>query len=317
MLHRTQSLAARFVPALALASLSLTASAYDFVTIDPPGGVFTTLSGLNGSGTAVGSTTFADDSSVSFRYEVRTGTSTPLPAGPGGLAFVALGINDSGTIVGALGDADSSQGAILDKKGRFTTFTIPGFASTTPRAVGPSGLVSGYAIAGPGDWSGFLYDPKNGSVELFLTGSSQVIPQGINARGQLVGSVNLPADGAYPGSPPGQYGFVRERDGTITLFRVNGLSTRARGISDHGRITGFVAAPQPVGYTASAPTGGGYRDLAVLVDSLFVVPDSEVPESVQTFPQAIDNQGRIVGTWSDYGLVNRGFVATPTNKGKK
>lgn len=310
MLHLIHRLTVRFVPAVVLTGLSLTASAYDFVTIDPSGGLFTTLSGLNGSGTAVGSTTFADDSRVSFRYEVRTGASDPLPAGPGGLAFAALGINDSGTIVGALGDADSSQGAILDKKGRFTTFTIPGFASTTPRAVGPSGLISGYAIAGPDDWTGFLYDPRTGSTELFLEGSIQVIPQGINARGRLVGSVALLAGGAYPGSPQGLYGFVRDPDGTITLFRVNGLSTRARGISDAGTVTGFVGAP-PVGFTVSAPTGGGYRDLTVPAGRLFAVPGA-----VATFPQAIDNRGRIVGSWFGADDVQRGFVATPSGKDK-
>ena len=109
MLHRIEQVAAQLLPAVALAGLSLTASAYDFVNVDPPGGVFTGLSGVNGSGTAVGSTDFSDDSSTSFRYELRTGESTPLPPGPGGLPFGALGINDSGTIVGALGDSDSVQ----------------------------------------------------------------------------------------------------------------------------------------------------------------------------------------------------------------
>jgi uncharacterized membrane protein len=257
------------------------------------------------------STVFSDDSSTSFRYELRTGASTPLPPGPGGLPFTALGINDKGTIVGSLGDNDASQGAILDKKGRYTTFTIPGYASTTPHAIGPSGLVSGYAVAGPNNWSGFLHDPAKGSTELFLTGSLQVIPQGINARGQLVGSVALLADGAYPGSPQGQYGFVRERDGSITLFRVNGLPTRARGISDAGMVAGFVGAPS-VGFTVSAPTGGGYRDLTVPADRLFAVPGA-----VATFPQAIDNRGRIVGSWFGADDVQRGFVATPSSKGQK
>ena len=312
MLHRIQRQTGRLVLALALAGTSLAATGYDFVTIDPPGGLFTSLTSLNGSGTAVGSTLFSGDTLTSFRYEVRTGASSPLPAGPGGLEFSALGINDSGTIIGPLGDIAANQGAILDKKGRYTTFTIPGFPATTPRAIGPTGLVSGYVIAGPGDWSGFLYDPATGDAEFFLTGSPQVIPQGINARGQLVGSVGLVADGAYPGSPPGQYGFVREPGGSITLFRVNGQPTRARGISDAGMVTGFVGAPSPVGFIVPAPKGGGYLDLAVPPNTLFVVPGA-----VQTLPQAIDNRGRIVGSWIGEDGVQRGFVATPSRKGKK
>ena len=317
MLHLISKHTVLLVPAVALAGLSLAASghelvtAYDFVTIDPPGGLFTALNGVNGSGTAVGGAEYSDDSRSNFRFDLRTGETTPVPTELGGLSFTPLGINDAGTIVGALGGGDDSLGAILDKKGQYTTFAIPGFAATVARAVGPAGLVSGYAIAGPDDWSGFLYDPGTGSTDLFLTGSQQVIPQGINARGQLVGSVALPVDGAYPGAPAGQYGFVRERDGTLTLFRVNGLATRARGISDTGLVTGFMGSPS-VGYTAWAPTGGGYRDLTVPADTLLAVPGA-----VATFPQAIDNRGRIVGSWFGADNLQRGFVATPSSKSGK
>jgi hypothetical protein len=122
-----------------------------------------------------------------------------------------------------------------------------------------------------------------------------------------VGSVALPADGAYPGSPAGQYGFVREPDTTITLFRVNGLATRARGISDTGIVTGFAGSPS-VGYTVVAPTGGGYRDLTVPEESLFAVPGT-----VATFPLGIDKRGRIVGSWFGADNIQRGFVATPAS----
>lgn len=307
------SLKVRFVPAVALAGLILNASAhgfvtaYDFVTIDPPEGLFTALTGVNGSGTAVGNTQNVDESTNNFRYDLRTGESTPLPAELGGLPFTPIGINDSGTIVGPIGDPEISQAAILRKNGRYTTFAIPGFASIVPRGVGRSGLVSGYAIVGPDDWSGFLHDPNTGRTELFLTGSQQVIPQGIDVGGRLVGSVALPADGAYPGSPAGQYGFVREPDTTITLFRVNGLATRARGISDTGIVTGFAGSPS-VGYTVVAPTGGGYRDLTVPEESLFAVPGT-----VATFPLGIDKRGRIVGSWFGADNIQRGFVATPAS----
>lgn len=313
MLHRALRPPIGVVAALALAGTSLQVSAYDFTTIEQPGAEYSALWSITNSGTAVGTSILADGNSRSFRYDLRKGTSDELPAGPGGLVFSALGINLPGTIVGPLFDGMNNQGAILDKKGQFSTFTIPGFANTVPRAVSTTGLVSGYAVSDSGDrWTGFLYDPASGNVTEVFPDSLQVIPQGMNARGQLVGSVFLLDGEAYPGSPIGQYGFLREPDGAITLFRVNGLPTRARGISDNGVVAGQVINPatgEARGYAVAAPSGGEYQALDGI--ELFGYPGA-----VATFPQAIDNQGRIVGSWVDADGFTKGFLAEPSVKGK-
>jgi hypothetical protein len=188
-----------FGGALALAALvgtSLESAAYEFVTVEYPGAYFTSLGGVNNSGTAIGYAVLADDSNVSFTYDVKRERFRTLSATtPGGYAFTALGINERGVIVGPLNDTPTTDiGAILDKQGRFTTFSVPGYATTVPRAVGSSGLVTGYAVDDTGtDWTGFVYDPKREELSLFtVPGALQIIPQGINGRGQLVGSVFLP-----------------------------------------------------------------------------------------------------------------------------
>jgi hypothetical protein len=67
-----------------------------------------------------------------------------------------------------------------------------------------------------------------------------------------------------------------------------------------------------LGFTVQRPASGGYQDLSVPADRLFAVPDA-----VQTFPQAIDNTGRIVGQFFDDNGGSYGFVALPESKSKK
>jgi hypothetical protein len=199
------------------------------------------------------------------------------------------------------------SGLILNKKGTFASFSHPDWDNTTARAVGTSGLVTGFAYDTLGFGAvGFIYDSANGSFIDILPSTSITIAQGINARGEVVGSTILGLGGAYPASPPGLYAFLRHKSGAITLFRVNGAPTRARGITDSGLITGFVNVPGgSKGFVASLSAGAGYESLAILDAELLAVPGA-----VQTIPQAIGNSGHIVGQWDD-GVTLRGFIATP------
>lgn len=301
---------------IAVTGLSLDAAAYDYVVVDYPGAALTTLSGISNSGAASGYGGLPDGvTSVGFRYDVDKGKFTSLPA-PGGYSFSALGINERGVIVAALDDTPTSQlGAILGRNGSYTTFAVSGYAYTQPRGVGASGLVTGFASNEDGSHTGFLYDPLRGESTLFdVAGSRQIIPQGINGRGQVVGSVNLPAGAAYAGSPAGQYGFVRQPSGAMTLFRVNGSPTRARGISDAGLVVGFTSTDDGnfQGFTVPAPGGSGFQALTVPASGLVVVPGA-----VSTFPQGIDNAGRIVGGMIDADGNQHGFVALPPSKAAK
>jgi hypothetical protein len=292
------------------------AVAYEYTSVEYPGALGTSLWGLNNSGTATGTAALADGiSTAGFTLDTRKGTLTTLDeTTPGGYPFSPLGINEAGMLAGPLAITDEvSEGATRDKQAGYATFSIAGYATTVARAIGPSGLVSGYAIDDSGAWTGFLHDSKSGADTLFLSGSPQVIPQGTNGRGLLVGSVALPADGAFPGSPAGQYGFVREPDDTITLFRVNGLPTRARGLNDSGTMVGFLGnTATAIGFVLPAPRGGGYRDLTAGPEAQLMVPDA-----AGTVPQSINNAGVVVGQWFDTLFNGIGFVATPTKpKGK-
>jgi hypothetical protein len=266
-------------------------AAYQFTTVDYPGAVFTQLWGINNSGQAVGQAFFADDSSVSFVYDSKKGGITDLPNVPDNSNFI--GINEKGTVVGSVSDAafTYTHGVILDKNGSATTFIHPApYTNAQARAIGPSGLVTGSASDDPFTTSiGFIYDPKrNTYIDFVPTTVGFTIAQGINGRGDVVGSTSSPDD---------VISFLRDSGGAITFFKVNGAPTRARGLSDSGQIVGFINGDAGLEGFVGTLSGG-----FALVN---------VPGATDTFAQGIANSGTIVGQYYDADGNGHGFVATP------
>ena len=81
-------------------------------------------------------------------------------------------------------------------------------------------------------------------------------------------------EAVYPGSRQGSYAFVRDADGRLTLFRVNGQPSRARGITDSGVITGFLDDPTTVykGFVTKLQGSSGYQAVSIPDSSLLVSP---------------------------------------------
>jgi hypothetical protein len=174
-------------------------------------------------------------------------------------------------------------------------------------------LVSGFVING-GVFTGFIYDSEYGTFEEFLP-SWQTIPQGINAQGQNVGSVALNPDDAYPGSPPGRYGFLREPDGSFRYFEVaQSLAgeSRIRGISENGLIAGFYLNPvtfEYTGFSTTLPEGDGFAMISLADDEVVHARpcNPDVPEPpdgyvmlTDVFIAEIRNDGVVGGQCSDY-----------------
>jgi len=301
---------------------------YQYATVDYPGAVNTALSGITNSGQVVGEARFADGSSVPFLYDSKKGSFTILPAVPG-YRNRLIGINEPGVIVGTLlTDAPTVNiGLILDKKGHFTTFSHPApLTNTQARSIGNSGLVTGIAwhldTSDPDscnwfidDSTGFTYDPKSNTYTDFPH-SPETVAQGINDRGEIVGSIVLDAGVACADCVAGRYGFLRSASGDFTYFRVNGRNTAARGITDSGLIAGF---GRGVGFVVSLSAVSGYQSLTVPAEDLLSVPDPR--NNAGTVVESINNAGVITGGWNeDTGNVDRcgnpilighGLIATP------
>ncbi len=181
------------------------------------------------------------------------------------------------------------HGLILEKNGNVTTFVHPApLTNTQARAIGASGLVTGYAYDEAFTMAaGFIYDPRRNTF-IDILPSELTIAQGINARGDVVGSTS---------SPSGDQGFLRDSHGTITLFQVNGAQTRARGINDSGQIAGFREGISGLeGFVGTL--SGGFEPLIV-------------PGATDTIVQGIANSGVVVGYWFDVDGFVHGFIATP------
>jgi uncharacterized membrane protein len=291
---------------------------YKYTLVDYPGAVTTQFWGINDAGLIVGQASLVDPFNgpyFDFTYDPGKGVFTLIPDVPGNADTGAIGLNARGTLVGTTSpDGVAASAFILDKKGEHTVFNQPGWDDTRARAIGSTGKVTGYSTTADfSDFTGFIYEPKDGSfIDIDFPNSTTIIPQGINGRGDVVGSVGFRPGGAPGGNPPGTYAFLRDKTGSIALFRINATLTRARGINDAGTITGHVvdlstgATQGFVGKLDLQPGLPGVQFLTAPPVELLAAPGV-----FSTVPQAINSAGTIVGATDDGTGISHGFIATP------
>ena len=281
---------------------------YDYQSIDYPGQNSVNIFGINDSGDAAG--TAFDPDNISFTYSSMDGTITDLAPASGFATTTALSINDAGVIVGAVTEFDlvTQRAFIRDKQGNYTVFSHPDAVSqTTARGINNKGLVTGTYNTAGGTLAGFVYDSKTG-VFTELVPSLLTIAHGINSKGTVAGDARFANDPC--GGPVGgqRYGWIRNKDGSVVLFLVNGQRTTARGINDAGTVVGNVVDPftgQSYGYAIKAPEVS-CAQVSVDAADLLQFPGSDV-----TFPEGITNAGDIIGVYFDNFGNTRGFLATP------
>jgi hypothetical protein len=275
------------------------AAAYVFVPVVIPGSSFmANFSGPNDKGQIVvnpdiGSGIYQD------------GRFTPLPAPPAGLAVTGLGINNSGTVVGVAvkpPDFLEEQGFIL-KGSTYRLLSRPGWPNTEARAIGNSGLVTGYSFdRATGQSAGFVYDPRTDTfTDATPPGSAFTIVQGINRSGVISGSGGDPINGSYAFTWQ-QGTFTKGKGETVPFIDsllVNNERARARGINDAGVIVGFTDTAGFVGNTAL-----GYQ--------LLRVPGASTSGTGATICSGINNSGQVTCGFIDFDAGTfRAFLGTP------
>ena len=293
---------------IAIAYSGLAPATYTVIPFDYPGSTITTGFGINARLQVAGG---ADQ--VGFIYDFVHKTFSVLPPGPSGLLAGPIGLNDLGISVGTL--ADTSSGNIVTGfvfNGSSYTLLDHG-SGTEGRGINNAGFITGFTDSGEDSTTAWLYDPRpNTIIDVTVPGPIKVL-QGINSAGDMVGSVRgAPPDEIFPGSVLGAYGFVRTLSGSITFFRINGRSTRARGINDLGQVVGSFDDVDGIskGFITTAPSGGGYVNVAIPASEYLVAPGYAV------FSNGINNAGFISGLLTDAsGTTVRGFVAAKANYG--
>ena len=249
----------------------------------------------------------------SFVYDSKKGTLTDVTPATGHAFTNVLGISDSGVMVGSVDNLDGTtrSGFIRSTHGTYTVFDHPDAVfSTNPRGINNNALVTGFRDDLSAIGVGFIYDSKSGTFTDLNPTSFFTIAQGINSKGEVVGSSNF--DGANDpcpglGNPFLRYGWLRATDGTVTYFEVNGSHTSARGINDEGSIVGFFIDPDDGIFKGYKTRLDGSQCQSVTVGPSDIL---YVPGSGANFVQGISNSGVISGG-AEIGSSTPGYVATP------
>lgn len=302
---------ATFVLVTALIGAAPAHADYRYRLHQYPGAAPTLFLGFNARGKVAGFTF----SGISFSYGVKADLFTPVANLPGYAEADVWNLNDAGTMVGGIWAPDYSTETafIRDADGNYALLAVPGWANSEAQGINDSGIVVGQAYnADSTQYIGFIYDPAHKHYTLLMPASYTLV-HGINARGEIIGLSILAAGWAYPGAPAGTYGWYRATNGTLTLFRGNGIDTYARAISDQGLIGGFLedSTGQDTGFVTDFHPASGKRGSRMFV-ALNVGPRNllKIPGTLDSYVEAITPEGDVAGAVIDNASAIQGFIAT-------
>jgi uncharacterized membrane protein len=277
--------------ALALATISSfgqTAPSFQFVSIDFPGASDTTATGINNSGVIVGSYTL---NGVIHGYKLVNGHFTTINF-PGAVSTQVNGINTNGDIAGTYFPAaiNTSHGFLLHK-GVFKSLSFPGAHQTSA-----NGVNNALKIVGQADNDGFTW--QNGAFHRFKAPSNAngtTALNGISNLGLIVGQVfDLDNWRAF---------LLNGSD--LDLLQPGGaLDNMARGVNGRGDVVGCHAAS---GFLIFHPEAG--ESSTDKPDTFPTLISVNFPGASNSCNNSINYSQSIVGTYSDSGFHNHGFLA--------
>ena len=267
---------------------------YRFVKIDFPNSTETLANGINARGDIVGR--YADAEGVFHGFLLRKGVFSTIDF-PGASVTAAFALNARGDIAGRFVDANGIEHGFLLRDGEFTQIDFPGAAGTFARGISNAGdVVGGYYYSAGFDHAFLLKDGTFHNIHVPDSGGEHVGMAQDNGR-VLVGSFGSNADGHT-------YGFVRNRPGEFQTINFPGhrlVCTGARWINEKGDIVGVYGL-----------NCAGVRQGYLLRQGKFVTIDP--PGAVDTQADAINDDGVIVGLYTDRTGVTHGYKAIPKDE---
>lgn len=285
-------------------SSPLFAANYRFVKIDFPNATATFAQGINARGDLVGR--YLDADGVTHGFVLRKGVFSTIEV-PNSSSTGARAINAQGDIVGRTVDRSGNGHGYLLRGGHFTKFDYPRASDTAPRGINNAGDITGNYIDNVGNEVGFvLQDGQFQSVRVpdsatALHPCSTDVWMAMDNERVLVGDLCTDADG-------GIHGYVRTRDGDFQIIdfpRTGAPCSALRWINERGDIVGVYAntlvecfAFQLHGFLLSE---GKYTTI-------------DVPGAAFTDALAINDDGQIVGDYTDRQGNNHGYIAVPSSE---
>ncbi|GAC1656226.1 MAG: hypothetical protein NVS4B3_21780 [Gemmatimonadaceae bacterium] len=285
-----KKLVARGLPAAAVLAqqrdVSQSERAFDFTTIDVPGALATSASGINARGDIVGS--YVDGNHHSHGYLLREGEFTTIDF-PGTAFTEALGIGPAGEIVGdyrlAGEPAVNFHGYMRTADAEFVPVNYPGHTNTIVRRILPDGTMLG--CRHDGDFMATMKGitiSRHGyaEIEQFASMENGGTPDGRRIVGPYTNMATSRTEG-----------FLIE-DGEFTPLLVpNSTLTVAWDINPAGEIIG------------NFKNSDGVFHGFVLRDKRYVPID--VPGATATRATGINSRGDIVGVYVTGGRTH-GFL---------
>jgi probable HAF family extracellular repeat protein len=280
-----------FVLCLSLGS-GLFATDFHFVRIDVPNSTFTAANGINARGDIVGR--YHDVNGVTHGFLRREGVFSTIDF-PGASFTAPRAINARGDIVGRMQFEDGNNHGFLLHDGKFTQIDYPGAIATSVRGINNSGDITGARLGTNSERGFILQDGRFKNVRVPHSGTTDVWMAMDNGR-VAVGDIFTDADG-------GIHGYIRNGPGDFQIVDFPGAGSPCsalRWINERGDIVGNYANTLDECYAFQAH---GF----LLRQGQFTAID--FPGSVYTETFAINDDGQIVGDYTDNNGNTHGFKA--------
>jgi probable HAF family extracellular repeat protein len=277
-----------------LLSSALFATDYGYTKIDVPNAIRTIARGINARGDIIGDYVDADGVDHDFLLHKGVFSNIDYP----GRAGAARAINARGDIAGVLDDADGAHGFLLSN-GKLTKIDYPGASATRAFGINNSGDITGQYTTKFGVVFGFIL--KDGAFhKISVSASDATSAYGAEDNGRvIVGDAVVSADSSTRG-------FVQHKPGDVQLLDPPGTifpCSHARGINERGDVAGaFKIANTPDECTRPNHGFVFRQDAYDIIDPA---------GSLDTFVFGINDDGVVVGVFTDKNGNLHGFKATP------
>jgi probable HAF family extracellular repeat protein len=279
----------------------LLAAQYRFETINFPSSVETQANGINARGDIVG--IYIDAENVSHSFLLHKGIFTTIEVPFATETLAARGINARGDIVGNFHDSTFTRHGYLLSNGQFTQIDYPGASVTILERINNAGDITGTWFDDRGNVSAFIRrDGKFQNVSI-PNGSNENVRSAQDNGRVLVGSVILNVDGGYRG-------FISRDPGKFELIEYPGLAVPCSGLRSINQRGDIVGAFGYVNVVDECYPPFDDQHGFLLRDGQFTL--IEFPGSPSTDAMCINDDGVIVGRYTDRNGSFRGFKAVPS-----
>ena len=178
----------------------------------------------------------------------------------GGVRSAAWALNTNGDVVGSSTRSDGSQRAYVFREGTMRELPLPGSMASEATGINDVGQIVGVIEKSDATRRGFVYSTIDDVLSVDPVGSSATIPQAINNRGHVTGSLfPFPPDSIQPMRAYLTDGHNGRDLGTLS----GGSISVGLGINDRDEVVGWSGLADGH-YRAFAYRDGALKDLGGL-----------------------------------------------------